>query len=168
MDAHLQPATPAEAEWVAVQRRWADGWRRVIMMAIPLVYLVFLVAAVAQNSHGAGQVVGYTVLAAFAVCWLAAPLLFSPDRPLPRFWLYYALLAALFAAELPFARAAGFVLCVFLTILTVGRSVPGPLRSSPGSPSPPSWFRSRSRPGTSASGRRSTTSRRSRYRSPPW
>jgi two-component system, NarL family, sensor histidine kinase DesK len=121
VDVHLQPATLPEAEWVAVQRRWAGGWRRVIMMAIPLVYLVFLVAAVAQNSHGAGQVVGYTVLAAFAVCWLAAPLLFSPGRPLRRFWLYYALLAALFAAELPFAHAAAFVMCVFLAILTVGR-----------------------------------------------
>ncbi len=92
-----------------------------MMAAIPLVYLVFLVAAVARNSRGAGQVAGYAVLAAFAVCWLAAPLLSSPGRPLRGFWLYYALLAALFIAELPFARAAGFVLCVFLTILIVAR-----------------------------------------------
>ncbi len=48
-------------------------------------------------------------------------MLLSPGRPLRGFWLYYALLAALFVAELPFARAAAFVLCVFLTILIVGR-----------------------------------------------
>ena len=117
----MQPATSAEAEWVAVQRRWSAGRRRLIMAAIPLAYLVFLVAPVARNSRGAGQIAGYAVLAAFAACWLAGPLLFSPGRPVRGFWLYCALLAALFVAELPFARAAAFVLCVFLTILIVGR-----------------------------------------------
>ena len=121
VDAHPQPATAAEAEWVAAQRRWSGNWRRLIMSAIPLAYLVFLVEAVAQNSRGAGRITGYAVLAAFAVCWLALPLLFSSDRLQRGFWLYYAVLAALFAAELPFARAAGFVLCLFLTILIVGR-----------------------------------------------
>ena len=38
-----------------------------------------------------------------------------------QFWAWYALLVALTAAEIPFARAAGFVLCVFLTLLTVAR-----------------------------------------------
>jgi two-component system, NarL family, sensor histidine kinase DesK len=121
VDADLQPATPAEAEWVAAQRRWTGGWRRLVMTAIPLVYLIFVFASVGQNARGAGQIAGYAILAVFAVCWLAAPLLFSPQRPLRGFWPYYALLATLFVVELPFARAAGFVLCVFLTILTVGR-----------------------------------------------
>jgi two-component system, NarL family, sensor histidine kinase DesK len=121
VDAQLQPASPAEAHWLASQRRWAGGWRRCVLAAIPLVYLIFVAASVGQNSHGAGRVAGYAILAAFAACWLAAPLVFSPERPLRGFWPYYALLAALFLAELPFARAAGFVLCVFLTILTVGR-----------------------------------------------
>jgi len=121
--AQPQPATPGEAEWVAMQRRWVGGWRRFIMAAIPLAYLVFLVAAVHQNSHGAGQAAGYAILAAFAASWLAAPVLFfTRDTPPARgFWLYYAFLAALFVAELPFSHAAGFVLCLFLTILTVGR-----------------------------------------------
>ncbi len=119
--AQPQPATPGEAEWVATQRRWIGGWRRFIMAAIPLAYLVFLVAAVHQNSRGAGQAAGYAILAAFAVSWLAAPALLAWDTPGRTFWLYYAVLAALFVAELPFSRAAGFVLCVFLTILTVGR-----------------------------------------------
>ena len=115
------PATPAEARWLASQRRWIGGWRRSLLAAIPLVYLIYVAASVAQNSRGGGQVVGYTVLAVFAVCWLAAPVLFSPLAPQRGFWPYYAVLAALFLVELPFARAAGFVLCVFLTILTVGR-----------------------------------------------
>jgi two-component system, NarL family, sensor histidine kinase DesK len=119
--AEPQPATPGEAEWVARQRRWVGGWRRLILTAIPLVYLVFLVAAVHQNSRGAGQAAGYAILAAFAVSWLAAPVLFTPATPGRGFWLYYAVLAALFVAELPFSHAAGFVLCLFLTILTVGR-----------------------------------------------
>jgi two-component system sensor histidine kinase DesK len=91
------------------------------MATIPLVYLVYLAAAIGQNSRGAGQAAGYAILAAFVVCWVAAPLLFLPSAPLRGFWRYYALLAALCVAELPFAHAAGFVLCVFLTILTVAR-----------------------------------------------
>ncbi|MGB6455384.1 MAG: sensor histidine kinase [Streptosporangiaceae bacterium] len=115
------PATPAEARWLASQRRWIDGWRRSLLAAIPLVYLIYVAASVGQNSRGGGQVVGYAILAIFAVCWLGAPLLFSPVIPLRGFWPYYAVLAALFVAEVPFARAAGFVLCIFLTILIVGR-----------------------------------------------
>jgi two-component system, NarL family, sensor histidine kinase DesK len=121
METRTQPATPAEAKWLASQRRWVGGWRRVLLAAIPLVYLIFVAASVGQNSRGAGQVAGYALLGAFVVCWLAAPVLFSPVTPTRGFWPYYAVLAALFVAELPFARAAGFVLCVFLTILTVGR-----------------------------------------------
>ncbi len=122
-----QLASPAEARWLASQRRWITGWRWYLLVAIPMVYLIFVAASVGQNSRGAGQVAGYAILAAFALCWLAAPLLFSPfspfspQRPLRGFWLYYALMATLSVAELPFARAAGFVLYVFLTILTVAR-----------------------------------------------
>jgi two-component system, NarL family, sensor histidine kinase DesK len=115
------PVTPAEAQWLANQRRWIGGWRRSLLSAIPLVYLIYVAASVSQNSRGADEVAGYALLAAFALCWLAAPLLFPPGPPLRGFWPYYAVLAGLFVAELPFARAAGFVLCVFLTILTVAR-----------------------------------------------
>jgi len=114
-------ASHAEAQWLASQRRWIGGWRRALLAAIPLVYLIWVASSVGQNSHGAGQVAGYAILAAFAACWLAVPLLFSPDTPPRGFWLFYTVLAVLFLAELPFARAAGFVLCIFLTILTVAR-----------------------------------------------
>jgi two-component system, NarL family, sensor histidine kinase DesK len=118
MGIDVAPASPAEADWVASQRRWTQGWRRYVLLAIPLVYLVYLGVAVAQNSRGAGEVWGYVILAAFIAGWLLVP--FSTERTW-RFWALYGVLAALFVAELPFAHAAAFVLCVFLTILTVGR-----------------------------------------------
>jgi len=57
----------------------------------------------------------------FAACWLVTPFVLSDYTSELRFWAWYALLVALTAAEIPFARAAGFVLCVFLTLLTVAR-----------------------------------------------
>jgi two-component system, NarL family, sensor histidine kinase DesK len=111
----------AEAEWLAAQSRWTRSWRRAALLAVPLIYLIYVVISVQQNSRGAAAVAGYTLLAAFAACWLVTPFLLSADTGGWRFWAWYALLAALTAAEIPFARAAGFVLCVFITILTVAR-----------------------------------------------
>jgi two-component system sensor histidine kinase DesK len=121
VDTREASASPAEARWLASQRRWLGGWRRYLLVAVPLVYLIFVVASVGKDSRGAGQIAGYAILAAFVVCWLGAPLLFAPAKPTRAFWPYFSLLTVLFAAELPFARAAGFVLCVYLTILIVGR-----------------------------------------------
>ncbi len=124
MDAEMArddaPATPAEAEWLASQRRWVGGWRRGVLVALPLAYLVYVAISVTENSRGAGQVAGYAILAAFAVCWLAAPAVLDFQASWPRYWAYYLLLA-LSVAELPFARAAGFVTFIFLTMLSVGR-----------------------------------------------
>jgi two-component system sensor histidine kinase DesK len=111
-------APQAEAEWVATQRKWTQGWRRLVLMAIPLVYLIYVAGSVRQNSHGAAAVAGYAVLAAFAACWLAVPAAEASGR---RFWVWYAVLVVLAVAELPFAHAAGFVLCVFITIASVAR-----------------------------------------------
>jgi two-component system sensor histidine kinase DesK len=113
--------TEAEAEWVAAQSRWTRSWRRAAMLAIPLVYLVFVFASVRQNSHGSAAVAGYVLLSVFAACWLVTPLVVAPGTSGPRFWAWFALLAALTVADLPFAWAAGFVLCVYLTILIVAR-----------------------------------------------
>jgi two-component system, NarL family, sensor histidine kinase DesK len=88
------------------------------MLATPLVYLVFLVLSVQQNSHGGGAIAGYVILAAFAAGWLIVPDAATSTRG---FWIIYAVLTGLFLAELPFGRAATFVLCVFLTLLTVAR-----------------------------------------------
>ena len=111
----------AEAAWVAAQSRWTRSWRRAAMLSIPLVYLVFVVVSVRQNSAGSAAVAGYVLLAAFAACWLATPAVLPPETGGRRFWAWYALLVVLSVAELPFARAAGFVLFVYLTILTVAR-----------------------------------------------
>jgi two-component system sensor histidine kinase DesK len=121
VDAEVAPVTPAEAQWVASQRRWGQGWRRFAMAGLPAIYLVYLVPAVSENSRGYWQAAGYAAAAAFAVCWLASPLVLTFETTARRFWLYFGLLGALFLAELPFARAAAFVMCVLLTILAVGR-----------------------------------------------
>jgi two-component system sensor histidine kinase DesK len=91
------------------------------MLAIPLVYLVFVFVSVWQNSHGSAAVTGYVLLSVFAACWLVTPFVLRPDTSGRRFWAWFALLAALTVADLPFARAAGFVLCVYLTIIIVAR-----------------------------------------------
>ncbi len=111
----------AEAEWVAAQSRWTRSWHRPAMLAIPLVYLVFVFVSVRQNSHGSAVVTGYVLLSVFAACWLVTPFVVGPDTSGRRFWAWFALLAALTVADLPFARAAGFVLCVYLTIIIVAR-----------------------------------------------
>jgi two-component system, NarL family, sensor histidine kinase DesK len=111
----------AEAQWVAAQSQWTRSWRRAAMLAIPLVYLIFVYVSVGQNSRGAAAVAGYVLLSAFAACWLLTPFMLKPLSSGPRFWAWFALLVAIMAADIPFARAAGFVMCVYLTILAVAR-----------------------------------------------
>jgi two-component system sensor histidine kinase DesK len=91
------------------------------MLGVPLVYLIYVVISVRQNSYGTAAIAGYVLLAVFAACWLVTPFVLSERTSRLRFWAWYALLVALTAAEIPFARAAGFALCVFLTLLIVAR-----------------------------------------------
>jgi two-component system sensor histidine kinase DesK len=120
VNADRAPASPAETEWLASHSRWTRSWRRYILSALPLVYLIYVAGAVTQFSRGASADWGYAILAAFAACWLAAIPPTSLATPV-RFWAVYGVLVVLFAAELPFAHAAAFVLCVFITIITVVR-----------------------------------------------
>jgi two-component system, NarL family, sensor histidine kinase DesK len=115
----VTPYTETEAELVA-KSGWTPTWRWV-GLAIPLVYLIFVVISVRQNSSGAAAIAGYALLAAFAACWIVTPVVLPDGTGGRRFWAWYALLVALTVAEVPFARAAGFVLCVFITLLTVAR-----------------------------------------------
>ena len=85
----------AEAEWVAAQSQWTRSGRRAAMLAIPLVYLVFVVISVGQNSHGSAAVAGYALLGAFAACWLVTPAVLPPGSSGRVFWAWYALLLAL-------------------------------------------------------------------------
>ncbi len=115
-----QPFAPSEAEWVAAQRLWTQGWRQRIAVLLPLAYLAYLAVAVRQNSRGAAEVWGYLILAAFIVTWLLLACS-APARRERHLWIFCAVLIALLIAELPFAHAAAFVMCVFITILTVAR-----------------------------------------------
>lgn len=113
--------TPGAAAWLARQPGPSARWRDLAMVALPLIYLVYVVISVTENSRGSGRVAGYALLAVFAVCWLAAPLLLSRQSSWRRYWAYFAVLLALALAGLPFSRAAGFAAFVYLTILTVAR-----------------------------------------------
>jgi two-component system, NarL family, sensor histidine kinase DesK len=121
MTTDLPPVIPGEAEWVASQTTWLDTRRRSALLSLPLVYLVYVVISVTENSSGGGRVAGYVILGVFAACWLAAPLVLKIESSAPRFWGYFGLLLALAVAGLPFAHAAGFVAFIFLTMLAVAR-----------------------------------------------
>ncbi len=109
---------PSQAEWVADQRRWAQGWRRVVFPAIFLAWLVEVATAIPQYSKGAGLVTGYVILAAFCVCYaFTVPASWQRDDRRSR--VLIALLVALSVAELPFARADAFIMGVFVSVVAV-------------------------------------------------
>jgi two-component system, NarL family, sensor histidine kinase DesK len=118
VDADVEPDNAAEANWVARQRRWTRGWRRFVLSVVFLVYLLYVAQAVAKHSHGVGAVSGYAVLIVFCAAYL---LTVSQDRRATRwrFWMLYALLFALLVAELPFARDAAFVMCLYIAAVSV-------------------------------------------------
>jgi two-component system, NarL family, sensor histidine kinase DesK len=120
VDADVEPANPAEANWVARQRRWTQGWRRFVLPVVFLVYLLYVAQAIAKHSHGVGGGFGYVMLVVFGAAYL---LMVSqgPHASRWRFWILYGFLLALFVAELPFARDAAFVMCLYITAVTVAR-----------------------------------------------
>lgn len=123
----IEPGGPADAEWVATQRRWTQGWRRAVAPAVFGLYMVFVVQSIAETTSGAGAVAGYAILATFAVCYFATVARPRPDAT-RHFWLLYLAMWVLFIAELPFAHTGGFVLALYITSLSVvllgRRSVP--------------------------------------------
>lgn len=112
---------PAEPGWIAGQSAWTRGWRRVVFPGVFLVYLLSVLAAVAKYSSGLAAVAGYAILLAFCACYM----IIQPDAAGSargrRFWVLYGALAVLFAAEIPFARANAFIMCVYLAVLSVAR-----------------------------------------------
>lgn len=94
-----------------------------ILIFVPLIYVIYVGAAVAQFSHGAlAAAGGFAVLAAFCGCYVAFAIVESSGRGTTwSFWLLCGLMVGLFAAELPFAHAPAFVLCLYLTMIAVGR-----------------------------------------------
>jgi two-component system sensor histidine kinase DesK len=107
-----------ETEWVAYQRKWARGWRRIVFPGIFLVYLVEPATAIAKYSSGPLAVVGYALLVAFCVCYLFA-LPGSWVDETPHRWARLGTMVALFAAVIPLAHADAFVMCVFIVVIAV-------------------------------------------------
>lgn len=126
MDSGIAATSIDEADWVAIQRGWARGWRRLVLSAAFLAYLIYVGNAVAQLNHGAPAVAGYVVLGVFIASYLG--IIVQPLRPSTspfwtskEFWALYGLMVASFVAELPFARATSFVMCLYITSITVAR-----------------------------------------------
>jgi len=133
MAADADQAGMAAARWATAHHAWTRGRRRLVIPVILLTYLIFVADAVGRYSHGTGVVVGDAILAVFSVCWLAvmAPVVQGAfvvavpvTRPTSRrmwvlYWVLCCVLGVLFLAELPFARAEAFLLCVYITTLTV-------------------------------------------------
>jgi two-component system, NarL family, sensor histidine kinase DesK len=111
-----------ETAWVAAERQRLRGWRGAILIYVPLIYLIYVGGAVAQYSHGAQAAAGFAVLAAFCACYITLTTLETSGRATAwSNWLLSGLMFGLFAAELPFARAPAFVLCLYLTMIAVAR-----------------------------------------------
>jgi hypothetical protein len=129
-NADAETAAPAQAAWTARQSSWSRGWRRLVFPGVLLVYLIYVADAVSTYASGATAVLCYCALVVFAGCYLVV-FASMPDftqagrKPsraeLWRFWALYGVMVALFVAELPWSRAAGFVMCLYLTIVAVGR-----------------------------------------------
>ena len=126
LDAPAGQASQAGTGQAAGQRERFRGWTLLASRAACLAYLLYVAAAVGQDSRGASRRLRLRdprrlrrVLAPRPGALLAGDL---PARaPSRRFWVVYGVLTALFVAELPFAHAQAFVMGVFITILIVAR-----------------------------------------------
>jgi two-component system sensor histidine kinase DesK len=118
MTTELPAVRSNDDKWVADQQRWAKGWRRVVFPYIFLAWLIQVAAAIPKDSHGAGLVAGYVVLAAFCVCYVfTVPAGWQRDDRRHR--LLIGLLGVLFVAELPFAHADALIMGVFVSAVAV-------------------------------------------------
>ncbi|MEO6700468.1 MAG: histidine kinase [Jatrophihabitantaceae bacterium] len=95
------------------------SWRQLVFPSVFLVYLIQTGGGVLDHSDGLGTVLGLAILIGFCACYLAA-MVAGRNGTAPRtFWLYYAGMLALTAAELPFAHQDAFVMLVYVSVLTV-------------------------------------------------
>lgn len=109
---------PGSTDWEGTRREWARGWRRILFPGVFLLYLGQAAGGVQKHAAGLGAVAGYAILLAFCACYLAAlPASWGGQRR--RFWLLYGAMVVLTALELPFAHQDGFVMAVFVAVLTV-------------------------------------------------
>jgi two-component system sensor histidine kinase DesK len=119
-------AIPGEPPAAQV-RRWAAGWRRVLLATGMLVYPLITGAGVAQYSVGAAAVIGWLIVAAFIVGFAVAALAFARfARRL--FWATLGVMTLLFVAALPIAHENAFALCAVIVSMATpvlrGRAAP--------------------------------------------
>lgn len=114
---------PGEVDWVAPERRWAWGWRGMVIPTVFLVYLVYVGAGLTQNPRGQA-ILGFVFLGLFVCSYLAIFRVLSPAfrrGGSVAFAILYGLMVASFLAELPLVHAGAFVMCLYLTAIAVGR-----------------------------------------------
>jgi two-component system, NarL family, sensor histidine kinase DesK len=112
---------PQNAAWVADQRKWASGWRRVVFPTLFLAYLIQTAVAIPNDTPGlAGRIIASVILALFCACYaIWMPTVWMRDsRP---YVLLVAAMSALCIAELPFAHADALVMGVFISAVVVVR-----------------------------------------------
>jgi two-component system sensor histidine kinase DesK len=119
-------ADPSDVSLQEATRMWGGGWRRYFFPAFWLVYLGQAVDGVSKHAHGAGAVIGYVIVGAFAVCYLAALPMGWDSRMTRTFWALYAVAIGLTVAEAFLAGEDALVFCVYIAVLTVaGRRASG-------------------------------------------
>jgi two-component system sensor histidine kinase DesK len=116
----LEPAGADTTRSAPAPRPWLNRRRRISLSALFLVYLLYVGLAIAQYSHGVGDAAGYVVLGAFCVTYLVLADR-GPSLSMRAVWGLLGSLCALMVAELAFARATGFTMALYITVVLVGR-----------------------------------------------
>jgi two-component system sensor histidine kinase DesK len=111
---HVVAAGPNEAAWIADQRKWARGWRRIVFPTVFLAWLIEPASAIpGDTGQLAGRVIGYAVLGMFCACYIVTIQVgWRQDRR--AHLVLVGLLTLLALAELPFAHADAMVMGVFV------------------------------------------------------
>lgn len=108
------PAGPNEAAWVADQRKWARGWRRVVFPTVFLAWLVEVGTAIPTDVHTVPpRIIGYAILGAFCACYIGV-IQVGWRRDGRAHVVMVALLTLLALAELPFAHADALIMGIFV------------------------------------------------------
>lgn len=110
---------PSQQRLRFAARLWGGtGFRRWLFPGFWLVYLGQTVDGVSKHAHGTAVVVGYLLVAVFAVVYLTA-LQFGWGEQNAPFWTLYAVGIGLTVAECFLARESALVFLVYLGVLTV-------------------------------------------------
>jgi two-component system sensor histidine kinase DesK len=109
----------SEGSLTEATRVWGSDWRRYFFPAFWLVYLGQAIDGVSKHSNGAAAVIGYVLIALFAIVYLAALPLRWGGGDTPVFWALYAVAVGLTVATAFFAGPDAMVCNVYLAVLTV-------------------------------------------------